>query len=309
MHRWAGLGYYSRARNLQKAAKMIVATFDGQLPETLSELIQIPGIGPSTAGAILAIAFNQRATILDGNVKRVLARLHGITNPINEKKIEDQLWEIAKTYTPEKRVADYTQAMMDLGATVCVRGQPLCEACPLNQHCLAHQSGIAAQLPIKKATKALPVQTATFFIFKQQARVLLQKRPPVGIWGGLWSLPELRGAPDKKVMRAFCRKHYHYALTDFRALPSFRHTFSHYHLDIQPVLIELKKPLSASKIMDDVQQIWYNLEQPEPLGLPKPIQSLMRLLHDTPNSLQQIKQRSRRPGPPTNPRRPRSKNL
>jgi A/G-specific adenine glycosylase len=294
LHLWAGLGYYSRARNLHKAAKMMVETHHGEFPHTLSELIDIPGIGPSTAGAILAIAFNQRATILDGNVKRVLARLHGVTEPINEKKIENQLWTIAEKYTPLERVADYTQAMMDLGATVCVRGKPQCDHCPLQKYCVAHQQGIEAQLPAKKATKAIPVQKATFFIFKQGAAVLLQKRPPVGIWGGLWSLPEMRGTPDKKTMRKFCREFHQHELSDYQSLPSFRHTFSHYHLDIFPVLIEIKSSRAATKVMDAAPQIWYNPLQPEPVGLPKPVQMLMRLLHDKIDTLHKTKQRSRR---------------
>jgi len=278
LHLWAGLGYYSRARNLHRAAQLIVEQYAGNFPNTLAELIDIPGIGVSTAGAILAFAFNQRATILDGNVKRVLARLYGITAPINEKKIENKLWEMADNYTPTNRIADYTQAMMDLGATVCIRGKPKCDACPISKYCLALQKGIAAQLPAKKATKALPLQTATFFIFKQGTRILLQKRPPVGIWGGLWSLPEMPGKPNKKNIRQFCEKHYQLTFSDYEVLPVFRHTFSHYHLEIHPILIAVNKLPTAAKIMDAPQQIWYNPKQPKlPIGLPKPVQTLMRM--------------------------------
>ena len=276
LHLWAGLGYYSRARNIHRAARAIVQNHHGMFPDTLEDLINLPGIGPSTAGAILALAFNQRATILDGNVKRVLARLHGVTAPINEKKTEAALWEIASTYTPKNRVADYTQAMMDLGATCCTRAKPQCDACPLMRHCVAHAQDLVATLPRKSAARTLPVRQATFIIFKKGKYILLEKRPPQGIWGSLWSLPELSGEPDKKTLQRFCRQYAHHSLLDWQLLKSFRHTFSHYHLEIFPVLIHLKH--APAKVMDDTRQIWYNPEQPEPVGLPKPIQSLMRQL-------------------------------
>ena len=163
LHLWAGLGYYSRARNVHRAAKFIVHERDGQFPETLDELIQIPGVGPSTAGAILALAFNKRATILDGNVKRVLARLHGITEPINEKKTENTLWKSPKCIHQTNRVADYTQAMMDLGAT-CVHAPAVCPSAH-SPRIVAPINGITDTLPAKKATRALPVREATFSYF------------------------------------------------------------------------------------------------------------------------------------------------
>lgn len=276
LHLWAGLGYYSRARNILRAAKMIMADYQGQFPDTVDELIKVPGIGPSTAGAIVAIAFNQPATILDGNVKRVLSRLHGITDPINDKKVEDQLWSYAEQYTPKKRVADYTQAMMDLGATLCTRSKPACERCPLMKQCVAHQLGIASLLPAKKATRKLPVREATFLIIKKGKHIFLGKRPSFGIWGGLWSLPEIAGVPDKKAIRAFCRQRHQHSLTDYEALTPFRHTFSHYHLDIFPVLIEINA--TASKVMEADQFIWYNPKKPDLVGLPKPVQVIMNLL-------------------------------
>jgi len=198
LHLWAGLGYYSRARNLHRAAQLIMQNHQGEFPASLAILQKLPGIGQSTAGAILALAFNQPAAILDGNVKRVLARFHGITDFINEKSVENRLWELAAHYTPKKCVADYTQAMMDLGATLCIRGKPACERCPLSEDCLARQQNIAALLPRKKAARELAVRTATFVVFKMQASILLHKRPDKGIWGGLWSLPEFAGEPEKK---------------------------------------------------------------------------------------------------------------
>lgn len=276
LHLWAGLGYYSRARNLHRAAKMVANDFAGEFPNTLDTLQMLPGIGPSTAGAILAIAFNQQATILDGNVKRVLARLHCITDPINDKAIENQLWDIAVSYTPRKRVADYTQAMMDLGATLCTRAKPACERCPLSQHCDAHAADMAASLPIKKATKKIPTRAATFLICRYEKQILLLKRPSRGIWGGLWSLPEMSGMPDKKMVSSYLRQHFKLTATSYEELTAFRHTFSHYHLDIHPVLLILKKP--PLKIMDASEQIWYNPHKPKAVGLPKPIQTILRSL-------------------------------
>lgn len=276
LHLWAGLGYYSRARNLHRAAKMVVNDFHGEFPDYIDHLLKLPGIGASTAGAILSIAFNQRATILDGNVKRVLARLHGITTPINEKETEKQLWDIAIAYTPEKRTADYTQAIMDLGATFCTRSKPQCTHCPFATLCIGHQEGIAALLPVKKKTKNIPTRAATLILLKKDEHILLEKRPPTGIWGGLWSLPEIIGAPCQKNIQQFCLKEWQISVHDIKTLPSFRHTFSHYHLDIHPVIIQLTEPLA--KIMEASQQIWYNPKEPASVGLPKPIQQIMRQL-------------------------------
>lgn len=292
LHLWAGLGYYSRARNLHRAAKLVVEKLNGKFPETIEALTQLPGIGPSTAGAILALAFNQRATILDGNVKRVLARFHAISAPINELKIENQLWEIATHYTPTKRIADYTQAMMDLGATCCTRTSPQCFACPLASHCKAHQQNIAQQLPIKKATKTLSIRSATFFLLKKNQHVLLYKRPSTGIWGGLWSLPEIPGKPDLENLNLFYQQLFLNRIEDYQHLPAIRHTFTHYRLDMFPILIELKhRPKLADK-----EQIWYNPKKPVAIGLPKPIQ---RILHDSFNLLSKTEERIRRPRPST----------
>lgn len=274
MHQWAGLGYYSRARNLHRAAQMVMTNFKGKFPDNLEDLQTLPGIGRSTAGAILSIAFGQRAAILDGNVKRVLARYLAVTDPI-DRAVENQLWETADAFTPEKRSADYTQAIMDLGATLCTRSKPQCPNCPLNKHCRAHAEGIAELLPAKKATRGIPTRAATFLILRHENNVLLEKRPPHGIWGGLWSVPEISGTPDKKQLRQKCRSEYQLELMQFEALPPFRHTFSHYHLEIHPVVIEAPLP---AKVMESPDQIWYNLKRPKALGLPKPVQSMLRKL-------------------------------
>ncbi len=310
LHLWAGLGYYSRARNLLRAARMIIRDFAGKLPNNAEQLRQLPGIGESTAGAILSIAFNQPAAILDGNVKRVLARLHAVTQPVNDKKIETRLWELAKSYTPSRRTADYTQAIMDLGATLCTRSKPQCAACPLASHCAAHQLGIADQLPKKKSARKLPIRTSTFIILEYNGKLLLNKRPSSGIWGGLWSFPEIPGAPDLSLLRAFCRKHYQINVTTCRELESFRHTFSHYHLDIQPVVIPIRR--KPAKIMEGAGQIWYNPSQPEAIGLPKPVQTIIghwENCDDTTNTLHEAAKRSRRIGTTAASRRNGEKNL
>lgn len=275
LHAWAGLGYYSRARNLHKAALMVMHDLDGQFPDSLEGLQALPGIGRSTAGAILSIAYQQRATIMDGNVKRVLARYLGVTDPVNEKTTENKLWDIATDLTPKKRSADYTQAIMDLGATLCTRSKPDCTRCPLSTTCRAYADGMTTLLPIKKATREIPTRTATFVILQNGSHIFMQKRPPHGIWGGLWSLPEISGTPDKKQIRSLCQSTLHSDAPTFKALTPFRHTFSHYHLEIHPILITVTAP---AKVMECADQIWYNLDEPQAIGLPKPIQLIMRKL-------------------------------
>lgn len=269
LHLWTGLGYYSRARNLHRAAKIIAQ--QGQFPNELSELEKLPGIGRSTAGAMLAIAFEKQATILDGNVKRVLTRLHGITEWPGTKKISDQLWIIAEKLTPAERTADYTQAIMDLGATICTRGKPNCSHCPLEKICIAHAQGIEAKLPQPKPRKSLPVRQTTLLILQNNNQVLLQKRPPVGIWGGLWSLPEISGHVTIQEIKKFCSNQFE--IVEMKLKDSFRHTFSHFHLDIIPAIVVIKK--IKIKIMEDNQQIWYNLNKPAVVGLPAPIKKLL----------------------------------
>jgi A/G-specific adenine glycosylase len=275
LHLWTGLGYYSRARNLHRTAKSILHDHMCQFPDSLEELQKLPGIGRSTAGAIRAIAFGEKATILDGNVKRVLTRLHGITEWPGENKITNGLWSLAEKYTPQKRIADYTQAMMDIGATLCIRGTPRCQECPLQKSCVAHQLGIEKSLPKKKPKKKIPVRQATMLVFlnHDRQRVLLEKRPAKGIWGGLWSLPEISGTAGAEEIRRAAALHFKYRIDDIKFGASFRHTFSHFHLDILPAFISVAK--TTGKIMEADQQIWYNLQQPDAIGLPAPIKTLL----------------------------------
>lgn len=273
LHLWTGLGYYSRARNLHQTAKKIMHDHAGIFPDTLDELQQLRGIGRSTAGAILALAFQQKATILDGNVKRVLIRFSGITEWSGEKLTLEKLWKTAALFTPEKRIADYTQAMMDLGATICVRGKPLCHACPLETHCVARQSGIEKSLPKPKPKKSLPVKSATLLVIRHKETIFLQKRPATGIWGGLWSVPEYAGFIEEDMISKRC-------LNDLKIKPQaivrgviFRHTFSHYHLDILPIYIKVRT--NKTKPMTNDQQIWYNPDGQQKIGLPAPVKKIM----------------------------------
>lgn len=279
LHLWTGLGYYQRARNLHKTAQIICDTHQGKFPSDLAALLALPGIGKSTAGAISSIAFAKPAPILDGNVKRVLTRLHGITTWPGEKKVTEQLWKLAEKYTPQTRVADYTQAIMDLGATLCTRGKPACAQCPLNPHCIAYAKGIAATLPRTKPRKELPVRAATFLIlFKKPHSILLEKRSSAAVWKGLWSLPEIPYESDLKNIRKICQARFHLPIAEVSLGERFRHTFSHYHLDILPAFIILKN--HPSKIMEDQQQIWYNLQQTQSIGLPAPVKSLLTQLEN-----------------------------
>ncbi len=235
---WAGLGYYSRARNLHKSAQIIALQHNGQFPLDYDEVLALPGIGPSTAGAILAQAGGQRHAILDGNVKRVLARYCAIEGWYGQSAVAKQLWQRAESYTPETELADYTQAIMDLGATVCTRSSAKCEVCPLSEDCEALRLGKVSELPGKKPKKVIPVRQKRFLIIRnEQGDLLMEKRPPAGIWGGLWSLPELS---MEQAIDAAVAQNWQLTVSRSSDLPVFRHTFSHFHLDITPCEVDVK---------------------------------------------------------------------
>ncbi len=228
---WQGLGYYRRARNLHRAARQVMAAHGGDFPRDYEAVLALPGIGPSTAAAILAQALGQPHAILDGNVKRVLARYHGVEGWPGEKAVEAVLWDHARQHTPSRRVADYTQAIMDLGATVCRRSRPDCDACPLSGRCVARQQDRVADLPTRKPAKTLPTKQRRFLLIQEASAVLMEKRPDNGIWGGLWSLPELAMAED---VATGCQQRWGLKVIESSDLEAFRHTFSHFHLDITP---------------------------------------------------------------------------
>lgn len=276
-HIWTGLGYYHRAKHLKIAAKKIFEDFNNRFPDELTELEKLPGIGRSTAGAILSIAFNKKAPILDGNVKRVLTRLHGITEWPGEKKVTESLWKLAEHYTPDKRCADYTQAIMDLGATLCTRSKPSCTTCPFEKYCVAHAKGLEKTLPQAKPRKTLPIKQASLLILQKEPHfVLLVKRPPAGVWAGLWSLPEVNGTPSAALIRKTCSSQLKLRVKSLQFGDAFRHTFTHYHLDILPVFLKIDQ--STQLLMDDQQKIWYNLRKSQLIGMPAPVKLLLSKL-------------------------------
>lgn len=267
---WSGLGYYARARNLHKTAQ-IVAANGGNFPNTLSELSSLPGIGRSTAGAILSLACGKSQAILDGNVKRVLARFHAISGWTGLKRVSDQLWDISERYTPKHDADAYTQAMMDLGATVCTRSNPKCSQCPINSNCQALALNRVNTLPEPKPHKKSPIKTLYFLILENaNQEILLTKRPELGIWGGLWSLPEFDNLAS---LQDWCLQQ-NYSIENITILNKQRHTFSHYHLDYTPVISKVLNPIN--NMMEANHNIWYKVKQIENLGLPAPIK---RLLH------------------------------
>ncbi|HKR76158.1 MAG TPA: A/G-specific adenine glycosylase [Rhodanobacter sp.] len=269
---WSGLGYYRRARFLQRAAQLCVECHDGELPSDFDALAALPGIGRSTAGAILAQAHGLRFPILDGNVKRVLTRYHGIHGHPGESAVEKQLWRHAGAHTPATRVADYTQAIMDLGATVCTRAKPRCEACPLAGDCVARRDGLVAQLPSPKPTKAIPTRETVMLILRDaHGRVLLERRGPQGVWSGLWSLPEADGHDA-----AWRRARQHASIDDARSLAPFTHVFSHYKLRIEPLLFDDAAP--ARGIADNTGLRWCDAAELTTLGLPSPVRKLLGML-------------------------------
>lgn len=232
---WSGLGYYARGRNLHKAALQIMTDFDGKFPSHYDEIVSLPGIGRSTAGAILSISLNQQYPILDGNVKRVLSRFYALEGWPGEKQHEQWLWLQADQLTPAQRFNDYTQAIMDLGATVCTRSKPRCEACPMATSCQANQQQRVGEFPYSKPKKVLPVKQRHFLMLENQlGQLWLQQRPDRGIWGGLWSFPEFEDE-DSCLQQVKSLQSSAQTMVSLVEWQTFRHTFSHYHLDITPI--------------------------------------------------------------------------
>ena len=275
LHLWTGLGYYARGRNLHKAAQQIVEHHNGEFPALFEEVIALPGIGRSTAAAILAQAMDQRHAILDGNVKRVLCRYHAIEGWSGERNIEQQLWLLAEQHTPTQRLADYTQAIMDLGATLCRRSKPRCEECPMQQGCLAAQQQRQDELPQRKPKKEKPVKNTRMLILTNaRGEVLLQQRPPSGLWGGLWTLPQCDDeTAELKLWVAF---ELGLNIQQTNTWPIMRHSFSHYHLDITPILAQTL-PM-GDRIMEAGATVWYNSQQPDERGLATPVVKLLQQL-------------------------------
>ena len=268
---WSGLGYYARARNLHAAAKRCVELHNGDLPRDLDALIALPGIGRSTAGAILSQAWGDPQPILDGNVKRVLSRVFGIEGwpgaPANEKT----LWTIASSLLPSERLADYTQAQMDFGATLCTRHDPACMLCPLQNDCIAQREGRTAELPTPKPGKPLPERWAVMLMLRDDDdRVLLQRRPPSGIWASLWSLPE---AGDHDAARQWFDAHLIGDYDDGDALDDIHHGFTHYRLLMHPRA--WRGVALRDSIHDNDDLRWVARREFDTLGIPAPVRTLI----------------------------------
>lgn len=272
---WAGLGYYARARNLHKAARQVCEMHDGQFPDTVEELSQLSGIGRSTAGAIVSIAYRKRAAILDGNVKRVLARYAAVEGWPGTTKVLNQLWQIAEAYTPEERTDDYTQAMMDLGATLCTPRKPNCLTCPLQSGCQALAQGRVEEIPGSRPKKQIPERKCQLTLIVNGAgEILLERRPPSGIWGGLWCLPQVdEQSSDEEILQQW-RQRLGIELELLYELSPIRHTFSHFHLTMRPRVWRLTaNPVGL--IRDEPDLDWYAPNRPPP-GLPAPIKKLLK---------------------------------
>ncbi len=270
---WSGLGYYSRARNLHAAAKYCVANFAGELPADFDPLCALPGIGRSTAGAILAQAHGQRFAILDGNVKRVLARHEGVAGWPGSVTVQKQLWSIAEAHTPHSRLADYTQAIMDLGATICTRARPKCAQCPVSSDCVALRDHATHRLPEPKPRRAIPTRSTLMLIVRDAyGRLLLRRRPPTGVWAQLWSLPEAFdiGAATRDIESIEARRD---RTIVFEPMPAFTHTFSHYRLDITPLRVDQIHVKTHAADAQDSR--WATLDEARHLGLPAPVRKLL----------------------------------
>ncbi|MGV6987798.1 A/G-specific adenine glycosylase [Testudinibacter sp. P80/BLE/0925] len=288
LHLWTGLGYYARARNLHKAAQVIRDQHHGQFPTDFEQVWQLPGVGRSTAGAILSSCLNAPYPILDGNVKRVLARHFAVDGWAGEKKVSDRLWQYSEQVTPNEQVADFNQAMMDLGAMVCTRSKPKCGLCPLQVSCVANRQQNWQAYPGKKPKKSLPEKQAYFLLLRDGNQVLLQQRPPQGLWGGLYCFPQFEQKAD---LLAYLQQQ---DIRDYRQWTAFRHTFSHFHLDIVPIYAEKTalrmndRPRSyplSEKVAEsqpeyrtdipETKNYWYNFQSPPKIGLATPMKNLL----------------------------------
>ncbi len=278
LHLWTGLGYYARARNLHQCAQVICEQYKGRFPNQIEQVMALPGIGQSTAGAILALSKNLMFPILDGNVKRVLCRYLKIEGWPEKNDVKQKLWKIAERLTPGLRVADYTQAIMDLGATVCTRTQPSCDVCPMKRTCQAKRDNEVQLFPFSKPKTKQPVRSTKMLLICNQAQqIYLEKRPPSGIWGGLWGFPECTESED---VIDWCAKKLGMIVKSKGKQKQFRHTFSHFHLDITPVTVEFIdfEPQFKNQIREQAESVWYHHESDLKLGFATPVKRLLNKL-------------------------------
>jgi A/G-specific adenine glycosylase len=276
LHLWTGLGYYARARNLRACAQALVAQHQGEFPRTIEAVTALPGIGRSTAGAILALSHGERHPILDGNVKRVVARVFGIGGDPGSAGVVAQMWAQAEACTPESEVGAYTQAIMDLGATLCTRARPACTVCPMNDGCVAAVEGRQTELPGRKLKRARGAREATLLIAETgsdgSVAVLVERRPPVGLWGGLWSPPQFE---SERAALDWCRREIGEAEAVSAALAPIDHAFTHFDLRLNPLRVRCRP---HTTVREDEDRLWYRLESPPRVGLPQPIRLLFERL-------------------------------
>ncbi|HTD02857.1 A/G-specific adenine glycosylase [Undibacterium sp.] len=285
MAHWSGLGYYTRARNLHKCAQQVMQLYAGRFPSDPALLVQLPGIGRSTAAAVAAFSYGTRAAILDGNVKRVFARVFGIEGYPGSKPVEDDLWLRAQALLPEQGIESYTQGLMDLGATLCTRSSPDCERCPLQQRCVAYAAGRTAELPVRKPKKPQREKQAVMLVMLHDGQVLLEQRPDGGIWGGLLSLPELDGMRDVEDERGTVLSDAFPDVTRLaqqfgdvaaiQALPPFSHVFTHFKLNVTPIQFQLAR--RHAQVAED-RHVWYPAQQIAGAPLPAPVKKLLQSL-------------------------------
>ncbi len=267
LHHWTGLGYYARARNLHKTAQIIRDEYNGEFPTTLEQVMALPGVGRSTAGAVLSLSLGQHHPILDGNVKRVLARFFMIEGWYGVKSVENTLWQLSSQLTPEHAATEFNQAMMDLGASLCSRSKFDCDPCPLNDRCAALKSQRIKEFPHGKPKKAVPKKSCVMVLVKSGTSVYLEKRPDTGIWGGLFCFPEfadLASAEGYIATRGIKGEQ--------MQLESFTHVFSHFELTIQPLVIEAD---AGPNEVGENTHIWYDLKKPQSIGLATPTKKLL----------------------------------
>lgn len=269
---WSGLGYYARARNLHRAAQRMVERHAGNFPTAFEDIVALPGVGRSTAGAIAVFAFGERHAILDGNVKRVLARCFGIEGFPGERKVENLLWARAEALLPGKDVEAYTQGLMDLGAMVCTRGRPACAACPLRQDCVAMREHRTSTLPAPRPRKPLPEKATVMLILQRDREVLLEKRPVPGIWGGLWSFPEVG---DIEEAGRISQQRFGVLVRTEGALPDVRHGFTHFALTIRPALLRVERMEGQTQ---EPGHVWLTLEDAMGAAVPAPVREILRRL-------------------------------
>jgi A/G-specific adenine glycosylase len=271
LHLWTGLGYYARARNMHRAAERIRDEFGGEFPGTFEGVASLPGIGRSTAGAILALSRGERHAILDGNVKRVLSRFFGVEGDLAERAALDKLWQLADACTPAENVDVYTQAIMDLGATVCTRRNPLCAYCPLGEWCFARRTGKQNEIPAPRRARERRSKHVYMLVAMREAdsTVLLERRPDTGVWGGLWCLPEF---DTESAACSFASQTLRATQFHPQPLDRIEHAFTHFDLVVTPLLTRCDGPAG---VMDAPRSLWYNLRDPARVGLPAPIKTLL----------------------------------